>query len=467
MKILKDEPRKIIESFEKEINERKSKGPKPQTHVINFRNEQIQGKERPVYFVPINLLRYRKDNGRIADDVLSYELTHEKLDETTEETQAILRKFLKDKDDENFNILRKSIQKDGQTEPAIITCDGFLINGNRRKMVFEDLYSEDPKRYSVMKVVILPSKKDIDEGGEPTLKEIELIENRYQLQKEGKSEYSGLNRALSTKRKIEVGITLEEQLRDDPINFGISDKEMKKAKEKYIKEYLHPLECADRYLDQIGRPGYYNSISDKDGRWQAFIDYSDFRYGKLIDTKWQIEKGVNEDEIGDIEDIAFKIIRKRKIDNVSKRLNDIMRDLDDLLAVPDAKRCLYDIGKNVSHNIADKDKYDKDGNEKTLDDIDKLWGENNNQIFMHKVKLAYEHYREQSEIDTPLGLLEGAYRKLTHKLMIVENIPIENLKKFVLLAEKVRDRVEELKDEAWPILKDSKGKQNENNHSGK
>ena len=103
----------------------------------------------------------------------------------------------------------------GQREPAFITCDGFLINGNRRKMVIDQLKSDFPEddRYPFMKVVILPGLNE--PGGPPSLVEIEKLENRYQLQSDGKSEYYGFDRALSMKRKIELGLSLEEQLRDD------------------------------------------------------------------------------------------------------------------------------------------------------------------------------------------------------------------------------------------------------------
>ena len=46
--------------------------------------------------------------------------------------------FSEDKDPEKTDILMKSIEHVGQSDPAIITCDGFLINGNRRKMVLEE-----------------------------------------------------------------------------------------------------------------------------------------------------------------------------------------------------------------------------------------------------------------------------------------------------------------------------------------
>lgn len=84
-------------------------------------------------------MRFRKDNGRIASDVSSYEKLHGTLNESKLETQEILRKFLKEKDEENNIKLKKSIEHSGQNEAAIITCDGFLINGNRRKMTLEEL----------------------------------------------------------------------------------------------------------------------------------------------------------------------------------------------------------------------------------------------------------------------------------------------------------------------------------------
>ena len=55
------------------------------------------------------------------------------------------------------------------------------------------------ERFKTMKAVILPGKDDV--GGPPTLLEIEQIENRYQLQSDGKAEYYAFDRALSMRRK--------------------------------------------------------------------------------------------------------------------------------------------------------------------------------------------------------------------------------------------------------------------------
>jgi len=208
--ITKAPVREIIEDFTKEIVAKRQKGPKPQTHVIAFRDDELYKREREVYLVPIELLRYRKDNGRICSDVLNFEKSNYLLNENDDGDQKIIRGFLEEKDKEKTDELEKSIQLSGQRDPAIITCDGFLINGNRRKVVFERLLekTKDVSRYGSMKVVILPNHGE--EGGAPTLKEIEQLENRYQLQSDGKAEYYGFDRALSIRRKINLGMKLEE-----------------------------------------------------------------------------------------------------------------------------------------------------------------------------------------------------------------------------------------------------------------
>ena len=87
-----------------------------------------------------------------------------------------------------------------------------------------------------MNVVILPGKGDA--GGPPTLLEIEKLENRYQLQSEGKSEYYGFDRALSIRRKINIGLSLEEQISDDPQYANATKSEIKKAIKHFRNNYL-------------------------------------------------------------------------------------------------------------------------------------------------------------------------------------------------------------------------------------
>ncbi len=98
--LTKAKTREIIEDFAKDIWQRKRLGPKPAKCVINFRQESRMGIERDIYYVPTELLRYRKDNGRISSDILHYEKHNGLLDEKSEKAQKVIEEFLRSKDRE-------------------------------------------------------------------------------------------------------------------------------------------------------------------------------------------------------------------------------------------------------------------------------------------------------------------------------------------------------------------------------
>ena len=56
-RITTEKPREIIEDFAKEILKRRMQTVKPSKEVINFRDDMLNGIERHVWQVPINLLR--------------------------------------------------------------------------------------------------------------------------------------------------------------------------------------------------------------------------------------------------------------------------------------------------------------------------------------------------------------------------------------------------------------------------
>ena len=444
--------REIIDDFAQAIAEKKKKGSKPSKAVIHFKNEHRIGREREIVEVPVELLLFRKDNGRISSDVLSHEKNKEPLREKSKKAQEILRGFLKNKDPEKTNELIKSIRHNGQREPAIITADGFLINGNRRKMALDELFDkEKDEKYKWMKVVILPGKHE--EGGAPTLKEIEQIENRYQLQSEGKSEYYNFDRALSIRRKIDVGMSLEEQLKDDPQFTDLSPKDFKKEVKKYTEEFLAPLECIDEYLETLGRTGLYDTvsagISDREGRWQAFLDFSKF-HGKLTNGNKRRAMGIEEDEIGDVQDVAYKIIRQREFPG--SKAHNIMRDLERLLSNKDAKKELLKL-KDIPWQLPREENYAKDGNEHPEKEKDKRWSAIHQQTLINQVRKAQRIFDRDMELETPLTLLEAALKKLTHDNM--NNIVrIADLPKARQLASKVRDKAAELEKEFYRLKKD-------------
>jgi len=456
--ITKPSLREIIDDYAQDIREKKILSAPPTTTVIDFRDELINSKERTVYLVPLNYLRYRKYNGRISSDVLDYEKNHGILDEKNKGTQDSISGFLARKDKDKTKELRDSILLKGQQEPAIITCDGFLINGNRRKLVIEELsnaYKGDP-RFERMKVVILPGKNV--EGGPPTLLEIEQIENRYQLQSIGKAEYYGFDRALSIRRKIKIGMTLEEQLRDDPAYAHLSPKNFKKEFRKFEEEYLKPLECVDRYLDYLGRSGLYATVAlgmgDPEGRWQAFIDYYKSVYKKITDEKERMKLGIDESEIGKIEDIAFKIIRKRKLKHLPKA-HEIIRLFPKMLSKKESKKELLRLS-NIELNLTEEESVDSNGTEYDERTKDKIWREKNEQEIQWHVKNAKDIWDGKKESGEPLDLLNSALNKMNHENMQTEKVASVDIPKARTLAFKIKKRADELESEFYQLEKKMK-----------
>jgi hypothetical protein len=431
--------REIIDDFAKEIAARKTEGPKPEKAVIYFRNERRDGIERKVWNVPIELLRYRKDNGRIRADVISYEQQFGKLKEETKEAQEVLRSILERNDLEKNEELLRQMKHDGQLDPAIITSDGFLINGNRRKMILEKL------KFATMKVVILPGKDD--QGGPPTILEIEEIENRYQHQSEGKAEYSRFNTALSRKRKIDLGMSLEQQLRDDPVYADLGEKEFRKAVKQFEEEYLGPLECIDRYLEYLGRDGFYNIISassgDKEGRWEAFLDYYNFIWKKMDDPAQRRKMNISEDEIGEVEDIAFKIIRHRDFKKLGLKLHQVMREFPKWLSKHEAKEELF-VLKEVQIDLPKEKNFKSDGSEYDEKEKDRIWSAEHSTILHRQLNRARHIFNQEKSTDTPLDLLEQALKKLRHPNMNLDAIKTSEIPSAMKTIREIRDAIKEI-----------------------
>lgn len=450
--ITKPETRQIIDDFAKEVSAKRMQTAKPSQAVINFRTDIKDGIERPIWRVPIEILRYRKDNGRISSDVMHHERNIGILPETDDRAQAEIAKFLKQKDPERTDTLSRSIRHAGQLEPAIITCDGFLINGNRRKMVMDQLRVQVPEdeNLAYMKCVILPGKDD--EGGPPTILEIEKLENRYQLQSSGKSEYYGFDRALSIKRKMDIGLSLEEQLRDDPQYAGATKAALDKAIRECQKNYLRPLECVDRYLKQFRREGQYRAISagkgDPEGRWQAFIDYSQTYSKYFLNPKERIKLGIEEDEIGAIEEAAFDIIRLRTVPEMPK-VHMIMRALPKYCRTKEGKKEITKIADEVEPALPQSDCFDNEGNPLSAADIDARWASKHKQPITYHLKKASKTHETQREKETPLELLQAAYKKLTHDNMDLSAITYSDFKKARELVVNINARADELEHELY------------------
>jgi len=331
-------------------------------------------------------------------------------------------------------------------------------------MALEELYksNNDDSQFEMMRVVILPD--DVTEL------EVQKIENRYQLQSEGKSEYQGLNRAIKIKRNIENGFSLEAQLKDDPNYYSLDKREFEKKVKEFEKNYLKPLECVDEYLNTFNRKGMYNTISegvnDKEGRWQAFIDYSNFKNGTLKNKTKLHDLKIKENEVGSIENAVFKIIRKRSLSvqgtDIGK-VHDFVRKLPKYLANEQAKAHILEV-KNVPEDIPEARKFDKEGVRLSEREIDEKWGADNREQILGNLIQAYRYLNNQQERDKPLELLEDSLKKLQHDNLKIDNMGTDYYEKALELTNKIIEKAEqihkEVDDARYKFKKLTKGKNN-------
>lgn len=211
--------------------------------------QKFQGKMRPfeIYRIPLEAPKYRLANGRtqaMQEEFLA--INPEKPDNfftrDAESDQAQLAQH---------GLLKTVISEEGllshfkandQTEPLILTHDGFVVNGNRRLCAMRELFQGDKKkfaRFEHIDVIILPDclPKDIDS-----------LEADLQIKKDIKAEYSWITKACMLRRKRDLGYADNELTR----MYGIPTKD--------IQEGITLLSDADAYLASIGKAKQYHLI---------------------------------------------------------------------------------------------------------------------------------------------------------------------------------------------------------------
>lgn len=90
---------------------------------------------------------------------------------------------------DGFEALKVDLKERGQQDPAVITADGVLINGNRRSAALRSLYAdEDHLKARYVKCLVLPE----DAGPE----ELVDLEAELQVARDFREDYSWINEAL-------------------------------------------------------------------------------------------------------------------------------------------------------------------------------------------------------------------------------------------------------------------------------
>ena len=434
----------INEISEKDISDLKQDT--GSTTVIPYKDWGLKQKPCTVYEIPLEYCKYRLENGRIRTEVLSYEKLKGdlKVDEEKQTTQDLIHSFLSSSDRKKNEDLKKILKKEGQNDPAVITSDGFLINGNRRKLAFTELLKEIPdERFKKLKVVILPGTNNPER---PTVTDIALLENRFQVNVTGKSEYSKMNKALTFYSHVKSGTDLKELLKDDPTFGDPNHKDFEKKVKKFEDEYFAPLELMNDYLNINDIKGDYEKTKN---RWMSFEDLSQKVMSKLNSEKFLIDKQINKNEIGKIQAAGFNIIKIKNSTEVAPDNRYLIRELTKWISDKELKKEVLKIGE-----IEDVDDKIKDPDER-----DEEWQKKNAEKIINIVKKLQSISTKNKEQEDPLSRLTEALQKITHEdldMNQIKGMKISDLDSAIQICNKIEAENKQLSAYFWALKKDDK-----------
>ena len=235
------------------------------TEYLNGEAIVLQG-----YRLPRELLYYNIKNGRFAKEYIKI-IRDEggSLDPEDPDDAKKIQTLLLGLKPNDTRRTKEDIVKKGQTELALMTRDGFLIDGNRRMAILTDLFEEtSDEKYNFIKVA------RIEEA--ISAKDLWAMEAGISLGQDPKSRYGAINELLKLDEGRKAGFTNKEIA--DKL-YGIDD-------ESEIAEKLARLDLMRKYLKQ-----YYDDDEDFtpiEGYNEHFIDLRDIlvnakRNNKLID----------------------------------------------------------------------------------------------------------------------------------------------------------------------------------------
>lgn len=237
-----------------------------------------------------------------------------------------------------------------------------------------------------------------------------------------------------------------------------TEKQFARIVKKTKEEFLLPLECVDRYLHAFGRGGDYSWISkglgDKQGRWEAFKDYSSKFWEKAKKPTELGKMGLEEKEVGEIEQAAFKIIRLRELPSNVGKLHMFMRDLPKLCKV--AKEELIDLNKRVDNEIPNEECFDEQGDRLSPEIIENKWRSCSNQHISYHVSRAKRELERTDEETKPLNLLNDALKKLKHENMDVQNMNSDDLKEALNISNEIQVEIKKISSEIFKRTKNKK-----------
>lgn len=199
------------------------------------------------YEIPMDLIIYNVENGRIASLVKSYEREHSSLNPEKDEDSKQIAQFLYDSNDIANKKTKRNIVSNGQLETGIITCDGVLVDGNRRVSLMRQILSDssfstsERARCEKFRAIVLPEDAD--------KKEILRLETTFQMGADEKVGYNAIEKYLHAQDLADQGFSTS-----DISEFMNLDGATEVTKLLEIKQLI------DEYLEYFGLDGLYTRL---------------------------------------------------------------------------------------------------------------------------------------------------------------------------------------------------------------
>ena len=404
--------------------------------TINYKNWKADKIPSQVYRIPYEFCRFRLENGRISIDVSSEIATKSILKADNPEHQKKIASYLK-RNSKN-EILKGLLQKDGQTDPAVITADGFLINGNRRRLIIEELYKEKLEdKYKTIEAVILPGSKSPER---PSLEDIAMLEYREQVQSDGKSEYSDMAKALTIRNNIKNNLPLIKMMKDNPQYSNLSERAFESDRKKLEKDTVGVLKIVDDYLKAHKMTGNYRMVETK---WDSFRELNQRVLSKLDDVSYLSKYNIEEDEVGEVQQACFNIMKLKnpKIINKDRHTGFIRQINNWLLNAKDEFLELSQI-EEISEEITDPEERERNWEIERSEEAENL------------VKKINALSLKKKDQEGPIKKLESILSMLDHEYLEdekIESMPIDELDTAIRLTNSIQTENKKLQQTFYDL----------------
>lgn len=251
----------------------------------------INDNELSVYKIPINLLSYNRNNGRIAVDILCKD--RNLFNENEIQDMIILSNF------HAFKKTKKNIEKVNQLVSGVVSYSGLVIDGNRRFSCLKKLNEEQPsnQNFKYFEAIILTKELS---NNEVLIKSLEL---NIQLGNDKPLDYDPINKIRTAYEEI----TLKKNFTIKEYSSSINDKE------KTVESWLNQANLINDFIDHIGW--------DKNLGWKKANDYK--IQGGIDDISKSLSNINNEVKKDKLKLVLFDCLAVYREGDVTRRLRDI------------------------------------------------------------------------------------------------------------------------------------------------